>query len=162
MKLGILSDTHDQRMRCEQAVALLLAAGAETLIHCGDFTDTDILQQCALKPCYFVLGNNDVRNSLYLKETAMEVNATFLGWGGVVTLAGKTIAVTHGHLTSEVRRLLAMAPDYLLTGHSHVAEDRHEGMTRCINPGALHRARDFSVAILDLSTDALEFIAVPR
>jgi uncharacterized protein len=162
MKLGILSDTHNQRERCEQAVVLLQAAGVDALIHCGDFTDTEILEQCAVLPCSFVLGNNDFGTSHFLKDTAEEVNANFLGWGGVVTLAKKTIAVTHGHLAGELHRLLAMQPDYLLTGHTHVAEDRREGTTRCINPGALHRSREFTVAVLDLATDRLDWIDVPR
>lgn len=162
MKLGIISDTHNQRERCAEAIALFQAAGVEALIHCGDFTETEVLEQCAVLPCSFVLGNNDFNNSHFLKDTAEEVHANFLGWSGVVTLAERTIAVTHGHLTGELRRLLAMQPDYLLTGHSHVTEDRREGTTRCINPGALHRAREFTVAVLDLATDELTFLTVPR
>ncbi|HET6423541.1 MAG TPA: metallophosphoesterase family protein [Planctomycetaceae bacterium] len=162
MKLGILSDTHNQRDRCREAVSLLQAAGVDAIVHCGDFTEPDILELCAVRPCYFVLGNNDADNAQLLQQTAEAVNAKFLEWGGVITLAGKTIAVTHGHLTAQVRRLMAQQPDYLLSGHTHVADDRCIDHTRRINPGALHRARHFTVATLDLLTDELTFLDVPR
>lgn len=162
MKLGILSDTHNQRARCEQALALLEAAGVDVLVHCGDIIEPDMLELCAVRPCYVVLGNNDADNYPGLKQTASTIGATFLDWGDTVTLAGKTVAITHGHLKSEVRRLLGQNPDYLLSGHTHIADDRIVDRTRRINPGALHRARTFSVAVLDLLTDDLQFLTIPR
>jgi len=162
MKIGILSDTHDQLARCEQAVALLQAAGAEALVHCGDLTEADILSACAVLPCYFVFGNNDYHSVAPLREMAEVTGATALELGGIIHLADKSIAVTHGHLRVEERRLLAQNPDYLLRGHTHIVEDRREGVTRFINPGALHRARQFTVALLDLASDQLTMIPIPR
>ncbi len=161
MRIGIISDTHDQTERTEQAVELLTNAGAETLFHCGDFVDAAMLELMAAKPCYFVFGNNDVDSVSFLRETAKRIGATCLEWGGTVTLAGQRVAVTHGHRKIEVRSLLAAEPEYLLSGHSHVALDTLHGATRCINPGALHRATEFTVACLDLATDELEFLEIP-
>ena len=59
-----------------------------------------------------------------------------------------------------LRRLTALQPDYLLFGHSHHATDERDGVTRCINPGALSRAAQYTVALLDLETDALQFLTV--
>jgi putative phosphoesterase len=162
MKLGILSDTHDQCTRCEQAVSLLQAAGAEAIVHCGDLTEANIIEICAVVPFYFVLGNNDYDNVPMLQQMAARTGTTYLELGGVIGIANQKIAVTHGHLTSEVRRLLALQPDYLLSGHTHVAEDRVVDRTRRINPGALHRARNFTVAVLDLISGELIFIPVVR
>ena len=158
MRIGILSDTHNQADRTRQAVELLLAHEAEAIFHCGDFTDASILQLCAVKPCYFVLGNND--NPSALQQAAQGTLAVCLGWGGEVTLDGKRIALTHGHRLGEFRRLLGTQPDYLFTGHSHEIDDQREGPTRRINPGALHRASKYTVAVLDLSNDQLEFLEV--
>ena len=142
MLIGILSDTHNQTKRTAAAIQLLHAEGAEVLIHCGDLTDPDIVDeiQAAIKQAD---------------------GAVCLGWGNEVELAGKRIAVTHGHLYKEYRRLLATNPDYLFTGHSHIAADHREGVTRFINPGALHRAQEFTVALLDLENDNLKFLPVP-
>ena len=76
-----------------------------------------------------------------------------LRYGGEVELDGKRIAITHGHMRTDVRRLLTAHPDYLLTGHSHIRQDWRDGETRRINPGGLHDADEFSVALLDLETD---------
>jgi len=162
MILGILSDTHDQRERTRRAVQLLVDAGAEAFVHCGDFTGPEMLELCALRPCWFVFGNNDDFSIPDLKRVAAETGAVCLEWGGEVTFGGKRIGVTHGHTHIDVRRLLAAHPDYLLSGHSHIAGESQVGPTRRINPGALHRARQYSVAVLDVETDELRFFDVPR
>jgi putative phosphoesterase len=162
MKIGILSDTHDQLDRTQRAVRALQAAGAEALIHCGDLTRPKIVTACAVLPCHFVFGNNDVDDVPSLRAAMAEAEAVCLEWGGTVTLAGKRLAVTHGHITAHVRRLLAEQPEYLCTGHSHIAHDWRDGPTRRINPGALYRAAEYSVAVLDLATDTLEFIPILR
>jgi uncharacterized protein len=112
-------------------------------------------------PCHFVFGNNE-DDLPALRKAMAESGAVCLEWGGEALIAGKRVAVTHGHMGSDVRRLLAAHPDYLLSGHSHLADDRMDGPTRRINPGALHRAGNFSVALLDLESDDLRFLAVPR
>jgi putative phosphoesterase len=162
MRLGIISDTHDRLGRTEAAVGLLVQAGAEALIHCGDVTGPKVVALCAALPSWWVFGNNDSDVVRKLERAIERAGGVCLEWGGLVTLAGKRVAVTHGHLHTDVRRLLAAGPDYLLSGHSHVASDRQHGPTRRINPGALHRANEFSVALLDLQTDELQFLPVPR
>ncbi len=158
MRIGILSDTHDQRERTTRAVALLMAQGVEALVHCGDLTRPDIVHECSLLPCYFVLGNNDY-DEPGLRCTIADTGGFFLGRGGEITLAGKRIAITHGDSAREARRLLATVPDYFLFGHTHVPHDG-EGTPRSINPGALHRAANWTVAVLDLVTDDLRFLDV--
>ena len=137
---------------------MLRNEGAEILVHCGDFTNPEVLVACTALPLYFVLGNCDTNSALEL--AAQRNDATCLGLGGEVDFAGKRVAVTHGHMTKDLRRLLAAKPDYLLTGHSHIAADWIEGSTRRINPGALFRAANYSVAMLDLGTDDLQFIEI--
>ncbi|MCI0458100.1 MAG: metallophosphatase family protein [Gemmataceae bacterium] len=162
MRIGILADTHDQLKRTVAAVELLCSAEAEVLVHCGDLTGPEIVATCATLPAYFVFGNNDADNVPALRQAMADADATCLDWGGLVTLAGKRIAIVHGHLPRDLRPLLAERPDYLLSGHSHIPSDRREGPTRRINPGALHRAEQFTVALLDLAEDALQFLTIPR
>jgi putative phosphoesterase len=158
--VGIISDTHNQVERTQSAVELLQNEGADLLIHCGDFTSTEIVTICAVMPFYFVFGNNDYAADL--EWAAEQTGAACLGWGGELTVGDKRIAVTHGHLTSDLRPLLESQPDYLLSGHSHMPDDSQAGVTRRINPGALFRARDYSVALLDVATDSLRFLEVAR
>jgi putative phosphoesterase len=160
MRLGIISDTHDRCERTIAAVALLREHGAETLVHCGDLVGPEIVEACAVLPSYFVFGNNE-DDFDGLRAAMQAVNAVCLGWGGEIVLAGKRIAVSHGHLNREVQKLLEADPDYFLYGHSHHADDERIGPTRRINPGALHRAAEYTVALLDLETDKLQFLTVP-
>jgi putative phosphoesterase len=160
MRLGILSDTHDELTRTRAAVALLQGAGAEVLIHCGDLASPTILAVCSVLPCTFVFGNHDADQVPALREAGEELGAVCLGWGGMVELAGKRVGVVHGYLTSDLRRVLAQGPDYLLSGHSHQASDRQEGPVRRINPGALYESDAYTVAVLDLASDAVEFLRV--
>lgn len=159
MRVGILSDTHDQRSRTAAAVQLLIREGAEVLIHCGDLTGPEIVHACGDLPGFFVFGNNDWDEE-GLKRAMEDVGSTCLGHSGEVVLDGKRIAVNHGDVDHEMRRIATRSPDYLLFGHSHRPTDQRNGATRWINPGALHRARSWTVALLDLETDILKFLAV--
>jgi uncharacterized protein len=160
MRIGILSDTHDRLDRTRVAVALLRSEGAQALIHCGDLTGPEIVDVCGVLPAFFVFGNNDADNVAAIREAIHDVKGVCLEWAGELVLADKRIAVTHGHVHYDVRRLLAARPDYLLSGHSHVAADYHHGLTRRINPGALHRTDKYTVALLDLVSDELRFLPV--
>ena len=160
MLLGVISDTHNQLDRTQRAMDLLIAAGAEAIVHCGDFTRPEVVSLCAAKPLTFVLGNNDPVAEL--EQAGKEAGATSLGWGGEVTLGDRRIVVAHGHRPGDIRRWLATEPDYFLFGHSHHAGEHRSGPVRCVNPGALHRAETYSVAVIDLATDKVRFLNVPR
>jgi len=159
MRIGIISDTHDRAKRTARAVALLVAEGAEALVHCGDLTGPDIVYECAVLPGTYVLGNNDF-DERGLRHAMAVVGGTCLGRGGEVVLGGKRIAVVHGDRPGDVRRLAGAGPDYLLYGHTHRAADERMGPTRWINPGALHRAAVRTVTLLDLEADSLRVIEV--
>jgi putative phosphoesterase len=162
MLLGIISDTHNDLDRTRQAVAQLRAAGAEALINCGDLSSPPIVAECASLPFWFVLGNHDSDSMPALQNAAVEHGATCLDWGGVVELAGRRIAVAHGHLTTDVDRVLADRPDYFLFGHTHAPSDDLIDGTRRINPGALFRAERFTAALLDLASGSMQLLELAR
>jgi len=76
-----------------------------------------------------------------------------------LTFAGKRLALLHGH-DGALFHKLAHSGDYayLIHGHTHVRRDERLGNSRIINPGALHRAKSKSVALLDVATDELRFL----
>src|SRR4028118_1604573 len=86
MRLGILSDTHDQVVRTAGAVALLKAEGAGALIHCGDLTGPAVVRVCGTLPSYYVFGNNDF-DLVGLRRAMAAVGGVCLGRGGEVSLA---------------------------------------------------------------------------
>lgn len=160
MLLGILSDTHDRIDAAAAAVALLKGAGAEFFLHCGDVGGEGVLDQLAGLRAAFVWGNTDWDHAA-LQRYAADLGIQCLGAFGELELDGKAIAIAHGDDSRSVRRVLdGQKHDYLFVGHSHVKADQRFGRVRVINPGALHRAREKTVATLDTTSDLLRFIAV--
>ena len=161
MLIGLLSDTHDRADMAAAAVSLLRGRGAQHLIHCGDLCNAAVIDALAGGPASFVWGNNDEDRGA-LAEHANWRDVQCLGVVGDLTLGGKRFAVTHGDRDATVRDLLARQEfDYLLLGHSHLWSDGREGRTRIVNPGALFRAREKTVALLDTEKDEVAFIDVP-
>ena len=120
MRIGILSDTHDRVARTRIAVAMLQDEGAEALIHRGDLAHPPIVAACAVLPFWFVFGNHDADIVPLLRQAAGEFGVICLGWGDVIRLDGKRVGVAHGHMTTDVQRVLHSQPDVLLFGHSHL------------------------------------------
>jgi uncharacterized protein len=160
MRIGIISDTHDQIARTAAAVQLLVDSGASALIHCGDITIPDVIHELAPLPSYLVFGNCDFALA-DLRAAIRAIGATCLEKGGLIELEGQRLAVTHGDSDHELALLARRRPDYLFSGHTHKAIDVVRGETRFINPGALHRASRWTVGLLNLATRQFEHLTVP-
>jgi hypothetical protein len=159
MILGVLADTHGQHRRTANALRLLKAVGAEAFVHCGDICGDRVIDQFAGLRAWLIPGNCDQieRASVLYAATIgvkLEVEKPL-----VLDLAGRRVAVFHGH-EAAYARLLESADgqprfDYVLHGHTHDARDERVGRYRVINPGALHRAAVYTVATIDLESDAV-------
>jgi putative phosphoesterase len=160
MRIGILSDTHDHLDAMKAGMKILRENRAEMFIHCGDVGGEQILDCLAGEKSVFVWGNCDM-DRVNLARYAKEIGIDCAGDFADLELAGKRIAVTHGHDASLMRSTMAGERfDYLLYGHTHIPADDRNGKLRMINPGALYRAATKTVAILDLTTDILERFTV--
>lgn len=160
MKFGILSDNHGRLTPVEQALELFVAHGVEGLIHCGDLGGVETLECLAGRPCWFVWGNTDHPEQSWRQL----VQALGIPWPQDVPVIipddQLTIAVCHGHEAVFRQLCSSQAHNYVLHGHTHTPADKRVGKTRIINPGALHRARQKTVAILDTARDLLNFYTV--
>lgn len=168
MKIGVLSDSHGRATRIESALRLLERLGAEMFIHCGDVGEENALAAMASHNARFVWGNTDIA------DAALERYAKRIGLTPPtdvptrIEAGGKTIAVFHGH-EPEFERLARVGErdgmsalgaaarragyDVILFGHTHQAMTANAGGVRLLNPGALHRAAQYTVATLNLETD---------
>jgi putative phosphoesterase len=165
MRVAILSDTHDNVMNTRAAIALLRPHAPDAWIHCGDVCDPEMLAVFRGLPMWFVFGNNDW-DKAGLRAAATDAGLTCLGEFGEVTLGGKTFAVLHGDdLAARHHAALSGPYDYVLSGHTHKTYDARRAGSRArqINPGALHRASQKTVDLLDVATDGLTFLTLgPR
>jgi putative phosphoesterase len=159
VKIAILSDTHSRQGTVQKALALLQGRGVDLILHCGDIEDADTV---ALFPpgTHFVLGNCDT-DQAELREAVTARGSTLHEPFGALELPGVNVAFLHGDDARLLRDLEASGHfDYIFHGHTHVAGQRCVGKTRIINPGALHRARPKTFAILDLPAGTLESVVV--
>jgi len=160
MLVGILSDTHDHLDAMLGAMRVLRSAGAEYFLHGGDVGGDKILDVLAGDKAAFVWGNNDWdRRELarYAKSIGIECLEEF----GEITIAEKRFALTHGDDVKRIKRVLSdQRVDYLITGHTHQKRDERVGKIRWINPGAMYRAGEKTVALLDPASDVLKFLTV--
>jgi uncharacterized protein len=157
MLIGILSDSHGDAAATAEAIRLLEARGAEHLVHCGDLCSEQVLDELAGHPCTFVWGNCDAPRPALRRY----VERLGLAWPEppvILELAGKRIAVFHGHERSFAAAAERDDLDYVLYGHTHKYADRRIGRVRFINPGALYRARVKTVALLNLKNDRLDLL----
>jgi putative phosphoesterase len=157
MVLGIMSDSHGDGAATARAIRLLLDRGAGHLVHCGDLCGTSVLDELAGHPCTFVWGNCDDPGrglARYVRAIGLSLPAG----PAELALDGRRIGVFHGHEPAFREAAENGRYDYLLYGHTHRYADERQGHCRLINPGALHRARVKTVALLDLRADALVFL----
>lgn len=164
MKLGILSDTHNNIPNLLKALRLFKAEGISQLLHCGDMADMLTARQMTGFDVIYVNGNSD-RSAAAVSHAVWALNPRNEIPGDVYEgdLDGVRIAATHGHLTGKLNKLIrSRRYKYLFHGHTHRQRDEMIGKTRVINPGALGGARyePRTICIVDLEKDEVRFIPV--
>jgi len=134
MKIGIISDTHDNLPQIKKAVEIFNREKVKLVLHAGDFVSPFTFLEfknlnCPLKG---VFGNND-GDKLYLQEK-------FKGIGDLfpepyqMNLNYKNIVILH---KEELIDALAKSQEYevIIYGHTHQTDLRKIGETIIINPG---------------------------
>jgi len=161
MKVGIISDSHDNIWVLDKALKQIKEKGAEILIHCGDFCAPFIMNNLSSVdiPVHCVFGNIDDRH-ITPKMAESKTNITFHGDIGEFEIDGKKIAITHFPHFAEG---LAAKQQYDLVCHGHTHDQRKEkiGKTLLLNPGEIMgRKGTPSYAIYDTETSDAEFYEV--
>ena len=96
MRLGILSDSHDQATAMRHAMdALRRDRRASYIIHCGDLCSPRMLEFLAGEPAGFVFGNCDLDRA-GLRRHAEAIGVHCFDEFGEFTMGGREFAVIHG------------------------------------------------------------------
>lgn len=162
MRIGIISDTHDDLRALRQALNILRDEEITKLLHCGDLCSPGIVEALSGFDTWIARGNMDRHPEL--EPAAREA----IGPGRLadrhrLTLAGYSAVLVHGHRESELRQLINAGDQaYVFHGHTHRRRDERHGPTRAINPGALGgmRWQQRSFCILDLPSGKVDFIRI--
>ena len=151
LKVVVIAATHLKRgwpNRVLPGAALRVLRTADVVLHAGDITQADHLEQLAgLAPVHAVLGNNDRELIGALPETLE------------LTLEGVRIGMIHdsGPARGRAERLHARFPDadLVVFGHSHIPWDEAgvDGQ-RLFNPGSPTERRRMphrTIGVLDVA-----------
>ena len=162
MRIGIISDTHDEVRAMEDALGILEAEGTTVLLHCGDLCGPAAMAALSGFDAWVARGNMDRHSELEAAAQETIGSARFADHHRL-TLDGQSAVLLHGHRQDELRELISAGEHaYVFHGHTHRRRDQRIGSTRVINPGALGgiRWRQRSFCILDLSTGEVTFIKI--
>ncbi len=163
MKIGVMSDTHDNLSNLSVVLGTYRERHIDTVIHCGDLTGLDLVSHFRGFRVIYTVGNMDSLTGTIKKKLEKMNEDNFVGTVYQGKLGGISVAATHGHIDGKVMEL-AQAGDVKWVFHGHTHEKRDEVVrgTRIVNPGALgglgKGPRTFCV--VDLAEDDVEFIKV--
>ena len=162
MKIGIISDTHNQISLIQKALGVFKDEKVEMIIHAGDMDLANMLEEFKNieAPIKMALGNIDQEPELFLekaKNFGLDfVLNSFLDFN----INGKSFYVFHGNVLgnlSNVIDILVSSKKYDVVIHGHTHRPRNEIIdgVLVLNPGSLQPLSvgvKPSIAIYDTDT----------
>lgn len=160
--IALISDTHENEAATKKAVELIKERKPEFTIHLGDIISPPMLDLFKGLKMKILLGNNDGEVG-GLKKKCREHGFEEPYAELTFEHAGRRFFCYHGTDQRIVDNNIYYGGfDYVLCGHTHVRRDERRGKTRIINPGALFRAKEYSIAFLDIESDKLESVTIEK
>ncbi|HXX58763.1 MAG TPA: metallophosphoesterase [Thermodesulfovibrionales bacterium] len=159
MRVGIISDTHDDMSSVGKAVALLNAEKVSHVIHAGDIISPFTFELFGELGCPLtaIFGNND-GDRILLKEKA---GGRIHNQPHFMTFHERRVVVLHEpdlvHAFADSGRF-----DLVIYGHTHRPEIRRQGDTLIVNPGKVARLHkgESTLAIVDVEKMEAEIIRI--
>lgn len=178
MKIGIISDTHDDIDNTNKAIDMFEQHDVQVVIHAGDIISPPVIKEFKRLTqknvkVYGILGNND--GEKHGLENAFDfINGEFLGETGKIDLGGLKFGIYHGMDLKKKEKMIKSGKfDVFIYGHTHRRDPEGNipntvGKTLVFNPGCAHRPaktnysdppyfRDPTILIFDTATKEFEF-----
>ncbi|HUU69135.1 MAG TPA: metallophosphoesterase [Planctomycetota bacterium] len=156
MKLGVMSDSHDNLPMIRKAVhCFSTEEPVDAVVHAGDFVAPFAVSELAKLsvPIYGVFGNNDGEHA-GINKVLPQIDQPPLH----LELGGRTLVVTHD--IASVSDSDRAAADIVIFGHTHNKLIEHREGKLLLNPGELGGwlTGKCTVAIIDLNTLDVELL----
>jgi len=153
MRIGVVSDTHNNLKNCRRIVQLFNGARVDAVVHTGDITQAKTLAVFAAldAPLYGVFGNND-QESEGLEATAREFGFRFQDPPLDIVWSHRRIVVVHD--PRDLEGAFGEDHDLALHGHTHMLRMERKDHRLIFNPGecAGHMVGLNAVGVVDLDT----------
>jgi putative phosphoesterase len=158
LRIGVVSDTHNQIRNVARIVELFNAARVDRIVHTGDITQARTLEafEGLVAPLVGVFGNNDEREPL--RAAALRAGVTLAEPPLSPAWAERRLLVLHDpHFLSDAE---LASHDVVLHGHTHRAVHERRGGALVFNPGecAGQLAGHNAVGVLALDTLEVEWL----
>ncbi len=148
MKIGIISDTHDDIENVQEAIRIFNKEKVGYVIHAGDYIFAGVTKEFSTLESKLigVFGNNDAERVEILKDF-LEINGDLKGEIGEIEIDGIKFGIYHG-TDNEIKQFLINSKKYdiLICGHTHRREPQQgSGVVKdnqgtfVLNPGPAHR-----------------------
>ncbi|HOX54141.1 MAG: metallophosphoesterase [Candidatus Omnitrophica bacterium] len=155
MKIGLISDTHDNLEKIKKAVKLFNSKKVELVLHAGDFVAPFTINYLDRLNCQYlgVFGNNDGEKQGLTKKSGGKIKE------GPIELALGNLKIA---LVHDINTLASGDFDIVVFGHSHKKELKKEGKTLFVNPGECGGwlTGKSTVAILDTDKLSVKFFNI--
>jgi len=159
MRIGILSDTHDNLPMVDRAVARLAALSPALVLHAGDFVSPFVIPRLAALPCpcIGVFGNNDGDRGLLAAKAResgrVEIHGSFMAR----LVDGRPLALLHGEEPGDLEEIAGTGIfDLVVHGHTHRPSVARMGRTLLVNPGEACGYLTGLGTVAVLETDSME------
>jgi hypothetical protein len=163
MRLGILSDTHNNEANTLAALTLFRLHGITQLVHCGDVDRPQLLDLFQGFEMWLVWGNND-HELAGLRTRAKQLGHIHcMGYDALLEFDGHHVGACHGNEEERVAGLTRSGLcEWVFVGHSHLHGIEKLPATKVLNPGALggRNPEPRCIAIVDLARSHAEFLRV--
>ena len=158
MRIGAISDTHDNVPMIREAIRRLNALNVDLVLHAGDYVSPFTAKPYSeLRAAMIGVYGNNCAEREKLREVYAAVGKEIRGSFAEVEAGGRRIALLHGHDETLLRSLLSHDRfDVVVHGHNHQAKIGRQGNTLDVNPGEVcgYVSGRRSFAVIDV--EALE------
>ncbi len=137
MRVGLVSDTHDNLAMIQKALDLFEEEGVELVVHAGDWIAPFAARKFEAYSgrLYGSFGNND-GEIIGLSRAFREMNMVVKGEFTEFELDGERTAVIHGIHTPVTEAIVDSGLfRTVITGHTHVPLVKRKGDVLLVNPG---------------------------
>ena len=160
MKIGIMSDSHDNIVNIKKAIQIFKEQDVEAILHAGDLISPFCIPLFTeFEGNFFLCEGNNLGDTHLVKNKVTEIG-TYFTQVGEIELDNIKFALYHGTHEPITDALVdSQKYDFVIIGHTHHKEIKEKGKTILINPGETFGDLygSATIAVLDTNTRSVEF-----
>lgn len=161
MKIGSISDTHDNIQNIQKATSLFNDKHVSFVIHAGDIVSPEAVEAFTGVKLIGILGNNDLEID-GLTNAFDKIGGQLKGEFYEMEQDDLIFAIYHGTNPGRKESLIQSGRyDVVICGHTHRVQNKRVGKTLVVNPGTANGwffGYSATAAVFDTQTRELEFL----